>query len=169
MNLPAAPPQNLEAEQRVLGTLIVFYKPQLVHIVQAAGLKWNDFYRPANVIVYRAVLKLHKGGEHVDHITLPYFLRCQRHETAGTWLDAAGGEAYLELLSSYASVDGLRECARIVASDGRWRRWLTAMFDGLEAVHARDEDAFWAALGRVREDVLPGELKAIDGGKEQAA
>jgi hypothetical protein len=30
-----APPQNLEAEQELLGTLLVFYKPQLVHLAQA--------------------------------------------------------------------------------------------------------------------------------------
>jgi replicative DNA helicase len=40
-----APPQNLEAEREVIGTLLVFYKPQLIHVAQAAGLIPRDFYR----------------------------------------------------------------------------------------------------------------------------
>lgn len=166
---PVSPPVNLEAEQRVIGTLLVFYKPQLVHVVQAAGVKWEDFYREQHRIIYRAILRMHAGGEHIEAGTVARFLECQRHETCGTWLNAAGGRATLEALQCGALVNGLREYALIVAEDGRWRRWLNAMFDALESIGLRDEQAFWAALGRVREDLAPGGLTVIDGEKERAA
>lgn len=166
---PISPPTNLEAEQRVLGTLLVFYKPQLVHVVQAAGVKWSDFYRDQYRIIYRAVLRMHGTGEYVESGTVARFLECQRHDTVGTWLEAAGGRATLEGLECGACVNGLREYALIVAEDGRWRRWLNAMFDALESISLRDEQSFWTALGRVREDVTPGGLTVVEGEKEKAA
>jgi replicative DNA helicase len=166
---PVSPPTNLEAEQRVLGTMLVFYKPQLVHVVQAAGVRWSDFYHDRNRIIYRAILKMHGAGEHVEAGTVARFLECQRHATAGSWLVAAGGRGTLELLECGAHAAGFREYALIVAEDGRWRRWLNAMFDALESIGMRDEPAFWTALARVREDLSPGELHVVEGGKEKAA
>lgn len=164
-NWPVSPPVNLEAEQRVLGTLLVFYKPQLVHVVQAAGVKWMDFYREQHRIIYRAIVRMHSDGEFVDDVTVARFLECQRHQTRGTWLEAAGGRGTLELLQCGACVNGLREYALIVAEDGRWRRWLNAMFDALESIGLRDEPSFWSALARVREDVTPVGLTVVDGEK----
>jgi replicative DNA helicase len=163
-----SPPWNHEAEERVLGTLLVFYKPELVTMVQATGLRWDDFYRSSHQVVYRAVLKMHFGGEWVEVGTVARFLSCQRTGDE-SWLERAGGRATLEALSCAASVNGFRDYARIVAEEGRWRRWLGAMFDALESIDSRDEDGFWAAVGRVREDVLPSELRVVEGGKEKAA
>src|SRR5687768_13887253 len=114
-DLPFAPPQNIDAEDRVLGSLICFYTPALVHVVQAAGLKWVDFYRENNRVVYRAILRMHKAGDHVDTLTLSRFLECQRHEQHGSWLDLIGGPAYVEYLAAFGQVNGLREVSRMVA------------------------------------------------------
>lgn len=163
------PPWNHEAEQRVLGTLLVFYKPELITIVQGAGLKWNDFYRTSHKVTYRAITRMHFDSEWVEVGTVARFLSCRRLSDGRTWLDEAGGRAALEALACSASVNGLRDYARIVAEDGRWRRWLNAMFDALESIDARDEDGFWSAVAKVREDVLPGELHVVEGGGEKAA
>lgn len=167
MTFPMAPPQNIEAEQRVLGTLLAYYKPELVVTVQAAGVKWSDFYRESHRVVYRAILKMNYGREWVDTLTVARFLECQPHPEFGSWLEAIGGQARLEELVCSAQVNGLRECARIVAEDGKFRRWLGAMFDGLEALHARDEAGFWAAMASIREDVLPEPLRVIEGGDDE--
>lgn len=162
------PPWNHEAEERILGTLLVYYKPELVTIVQATGLKWDDFFRSGHRVIYRALLKMHFGGEWVEIPTVARFLSCQRTD-GESWLERAGGRATLENLACSASVNGLRDYARIVAEEGRWRRWLRAMFEALDSIESRDEEAFWAAVARVREDVLPGELHVVEGGKEKAA
>lgn len=157
MNLPAAPPVNVAAEQSVLGTLIVFYKPELVHVVQSVGVKWSDFYYRQHRVVYRAVLRLHADGSHVDDLTVRRLLDSHRCSDVDT-------PALMDMLAASARPAAFREHARIVAEDGRWRRWLTATLEALECIHARDEDSFWAAVGRVREDVLPGEtLRLVEG------
>jgi replicative DNA helicase len=165
---PVSPPWNLEAEQRVLGTMLVFYKPQLVHVVQAAGVRWSDFYHDRNRIIYRAILKMHGAGEHVEAGTVARFLECQRHD-GRVMARRCRWERNPGALECGAHAAGFREYALIVAEDGRWRRWLNAMFDALESIGMRDEPAFWTALARVREDVLPGELRVVEGGKEKAA
>lgn len=165
---PLAPPQNREAERELLGTLLVFYKPQLVHVAQAAGLTPQDFYWHRHEAVYRAVLNLHAQAVHVDTLTVTRFLRAQPHEQAGSWLEHIGGGAQVEFLACFHIVNGFRERAVIVHEDGRWRRWLRAMYEALDCIDRRDEDAFWDAVGRVREDVLGSELRVIQGRKDAA-
>lgn len=163
-----APPQNLEAERELLGTLLTFYKPQLVHVAQAAGLTPADFYRHTHETVYRAILRLHGEGAHVDTLTIGRFLSTQPHEHDGSWLEHIGGQAQVEYLACFHAVNGFRERAAIIHEDGRWRRWLRALYDAQESVHVRDSERFWEAIGRVRDDVLPGELRVIDGTREAA-
>jgi replicative DNA helicase len=163
-----APPQNLEAEQELLGTLLVFYKPALVHLAQSAGLTPNDFYRRSHEAVYRAVLRLHARAEHVDILTVTRFLQGQPHEQSGSWLENIGGAAEVELLACFHVTHGFRERAAIVHEDGRWRRWLRALYEAQESVHDRDPQRFWEAIGRVKDDVVPEPLRAIDGGKAAA-
>lgn len=166
MSAPA-PPQSIQAEREVIGTLLVFYKPQLVHVAQSAGLTPQDFYRQTHEAIYRAILKMHGGGEHVDTLTVSRFLSTQPDEHYGTWLTRIGGPAQIEYLACFTSVTGFRERCAIVHEDGRWRRWLRALYEALDCVERRDEEAFWSAVGRVREDVLGSELRVIDG--ERAA
>lgn len=165
---PSAPPQNLEAEREVIGTLLVFYKPQLVHIAQAAGLIPKDFYRVTHEIVYRSILRLHSEGSHVDTVTVGRFLATQPHPPTGTWLEHIGGMAQVEFLACFSVVNGFRERCAILHEDGHWRRWLMALYEAQESVHDRDRERFWEAISRVREDVLPGELRLLDGGEKAA-
>jgi replicative DNA helicase len=158
-------PQSLEAERELIGTLLVYYRPQLVHIAQAAGLLTQDFYWHVHETIYRAVLQLHGRGEHVDTLTVGRFLAAQPHETDGSWLEHIGGMVQLEFLACFHVTHGFKERAAIVHEDGRWRRYLSAMYDGIESIHDRDTERFWDAIGRVRADILPGELRVIDGKK----
>lgn len=161
VNLPAAPPVNQAAEQSVLGTLVTFYTPTLVGIVSQQGVKWNDFYYREHQVIYRAVLKLHADGTSVDAITVRDLLA--RHQLVGDKTDAVLG-----MLAVFARPSALRDHARIVAEDGRWRRWLSSTLEALEHIYDRDDTAFWAAISRVRDDVLPGELKLVSDGEAAA-
>src|ERR687889_2950042 len=64
---PIAPPQNLEAEESVLGAMIL--SPGAIGAVSEI-LDAGDFYRESHAKVYRAALALYGKGEPVDAITL---------------------------------------------------------------------------------------------------
>lgn len=161
----SAPPCNLTAERELVGTLLVFYQPQLVHLAQAAGLVPGDFYWTHHEAIYRAVLRMHAGGEHVDTLTVTRFLLSQPHPVSGSWLKQVGGAAQVEFLAAFTVGHGFRERAAIVHADGQWRRWLRDLYEAQDSIHLRDSERFWAAVGRIREDIVPGELRVIDGKK----
>jgi replicative DNA helicase len=83
------PPQNIEAEQSVLGSLLI--DPDAI-IKVGSFLKPDDFAREAHGTIYRAILELHERRLPGDFITVVDEL--QRREK----LDYIGGPAYLTSL-----------------------------------------------------------------------
>src|SRR5437667_9700259 len=61
------PPQNLEAEESVLGAMLL--SPGAIGAVSEI-LDAGDFYRESHAKIYRAALALYAKGEPVDAITL---------------------------------------------------------------------------------------------------
>src|SRR6266704_606085 len=61
------PPQNLEAEESVLGAMML--SPGAIGAVSEI-LDAKDFYRESHAKIYRAALALYAKGEPVDAITL---------------------------------------------------------------------------------------------------
>ncbi len=83
------PPQNLEAEQGVLGSMLLD-RDAIARTVEA--LRPEDFYRDAHRIIFSAMLDLFERGEPVDLITVT-------NRLAGMGkLDDAGGATYLASL-----------------------------------------------------------------------
>src|SRR5215207_1310824 len=129
---PIAPPQNLEAEQSVLGAVLLS-DTALPALIIDERLQPDDFYREAHGIVFRAMLELHNGGEPVDALTLVEHLK-----QAGE-LEAVGGRATIDLLAaSVPAVGHLRQYARIVRENAMLRRLLRAAYEIQARVHAHD-------------------------------
>jgi replicative DNA helicase len=84
------PPQNLEAEESVLGAMML--SPGAIGAVSEA-LDASDFYRESHAVIYRAALALYAKGEPVDAITLVDEL-----EERGD-LEAAGGRVRIHELA----------------------------------------------------------------------
>ena len=61
------PPQNLDAEESVLGAMM--HSPGAIGAVSEI-LDAGDFYRESHARIYRAALALYAKGEPVDAITL---------------------------------------------------------------------------------------------------
>ena len=80
------PPQSLEAEQSVLGA-IMLDREALLAVLEI--LRPEDFYREAHRVIYRAIIDLYERNEAVDMLTVTEELRRQG------LLEAAGGVAYL--------------------------------------------------------------------------
>jgi len=108
------PPQNSEAEQAVLGSILLREKslPEVVEI-----LRVEDFYRAAHRVLYESMLALFEKNERIDPLTVGDYLRA-----AG--LDGkTGGDDYLALLTSRIPVaSNIAAYARIVRQKAILRR-----------------------------------------------
>ncbi len=100
------PPQNLEAEESVLGAMLL--SPTAVGTVSEI-LSAADFYRESHAKVYRAALGLWAKGEPVDAITIADELD-ERGE-----LETVGGQSRIaELAALVPSTSNVEHYARIV-------------------------------------------------------
>jgi replicative DNA helicase len=118
LNESRLPPQNLEAEQSVLGAVLI--DNQAFHKIVDV-LKPEDFYRPANGKIYAAMCELVTKGEPIDVVTLTAKLR--QMET----YDEVGGAVYLaELLERVPTAIHAEYHAKLVADQALKRRLVTA-------------------------------------------
>src|ERR687883_1397596 len=129
---PIAPPQNLEAEQSVLGAVLLS-DTALPALIIDERLRPEDFYREGHGLIYQAMLDLHTLGEPVDALTLV------EHLKQSGQLDAVGGRAAVELLAgSVPAVGNVRQYARIVRENAMLRRLLNASYDIQARVHSHE-------------------------------
>ncbi|HUR16867.1 MAG TPA: replicative DNA helicase [Candidatus Limnocylindrales bacterium] len=89
MSIDRLPPQSIDAEQSVIGALLIDRDA----VIQVADfLKPQDFYRQAHGTVYGAILDLYERREPVDIVTVSETLE------RGEALEQIGGSAYLTSL-----------------------------------------------------------------------
>ncbi|MEU5690642.1 replicative DNA helicase [Actinosynnema sp. NPDC020468] len=112
------PPQDLAAEQSVLGGMLLS-KDAIADVVEV--LAPNDFYRPAHQAVYDCVLDLYGRGEPADPITVSAELE-RRGE-----LQRVGGAPYLHtLIATVPTAANASYYAEIVAEKAVLRRLVEA-------------------------------------------
>ena len=100
------PPQNLEAEQSVLGGILI--ENQAINKVMEI-LTPDDFYRDGHRKIYAALIDLSERDEPADLITITNELRKKDQ------LDAIGGASYLaSLIDSVPTAANIEYYARIV-------------------------------------------------------
>ncbi|MCS6775667.1 MAG: replicative DNA helicase [Chloroherpetonaceae bacterium] len=112
------PPQNLEAEQAVLGSMLI----ERAAVERAAEiLKPEDFYRDAHRYIFEAMLSLAERDEAVDLITVEDELRVHGR------IDTVGGPAYLRsLMDAPSTAANIEHYARLVEEKAILRRLLDA-------------------------------------------
>jgi len=131
------PPHNLEAEQSVLGSMMLSAEAiaAVVEVVKA-----EDFYRPAHERIYQAILSVYGRGEPVDAITVVEGLK--RHHG----LDEIGGPLYVQdLVESVPTPASAGYYARIVADNALLRRLIDAAAQIMSRAYAVPEDPRKAA------------------------
>ncbi|HEX8487403.1 MAG TPA: DnaB-like helicase C-terminal domain-containing protein, partial [Propionibacteriaceae bacterium] len=112
------PPQDVAAEQCVLGAMMIS-KDAIADVVES--LRGVDFYRPAHEQVYDAILDLYGRGKPADAITVAAELT-KRGE-----IGRVGGAVYLHtLLASVPVAANAGYYAEIVREKGILRRLLDA-------------------------------------------
>ncbi|GAA2355806.1 replicative DNA helicase [Streptomyces cuspidosporus] len=126
------PPQDLDAEQSVLGGMLLS-KDAIADVVEV--LKGNDFYRPAHETVYQAILDLYAKGEPADPITVAAELT-KRGEIA-----RVGGASYLHtLVQSVPTAANAEYYAEIVHERAVLRRLVEAGTRITQMGYAADGD-----------------------------
>ncbi|MFH0853599.1 MAG: replicative DNA helicase [bacterium] len=112
------PPQNTDAEQTTLGSLLID-KDAIVKI--ADQLKPEDFYRDIHGIIYQAMLEIYGQQEPIDILSLTNRLSEKKQ------LEKIGGRTYLaELSSSIATASNVVNHAHIIQRKATLRRLIQA-------------------------------------------
>ena len=103
---PKLPPQNIEAEQSVLGCLMLD-KNAITRVADI--LLTGDFYRSAHNIIFETMIELYDRNEPIDLLSLNNRLEEKNK------LDETGGPAYLTtLVNSVPSAAHILHYAKIV-------------------------------------------------------
>ena len=112
------PPQNLEAEQSLLGSLLLD-KDAIIKVADLVSP--DDFYKDAHDIIFEAMLDLYRKHEPLDILSLSNRL------TEKNQLDATGGRSYLISLSNAVpTASNVVHYANIVQKKATLRRLITA-------------------------------------------
>lgn len=129
------PPQNLEAEQSVLGGILIdnqtFHK--VIDIISP-----DDFYRPAHGKIFAAMCELATKGDPIDIVTLTSKMKEM------DIFEEVGGAGYLaELLERVPTAIHSEYHAKLVADQAVKRRLVTVCNEigskGLEPSETTDE------------------------------
>jgi replicative DNA helicase len=128
----AAPPHSIEAEQSVLGAMLLSDRTHYAFVIEE-DLKPEDFYRERHREVYDSMLALFTAGESIDVLTVTEHLRSRGR------LDAAGGQAEIDALTAAVpAVGNLRQYAQIVRDRALLRRLLAASYEIQASVHGHE-------------------------------
>ncbi|MED4405687.1 replicative DNA helicase [Heyndrickxia coagulans] len=126
------PPQNIEAEQAVLGA--IFLEPS-AFITASEILTADDFYRNAHQKIFQVFVKLNDAGKAVDLVTVAEELSATRQ------LEDAGGLSYLsELAASVPTAANIAYYAGIVAEKALLRRLIRTATHIAQEGYTREDD-----------------------------
>lgn len=123
-------PHDLVAEQSVLGA--VFITPETI-ISLADELVPDDFYKPANKIVFKTMLYLFKKGEPIDATTMVSALTNQ-----GQIKEIGGINYVVELVNSTPTSKNVEHYAKLVKEKATLRRVIADLSDSLSSAYQGD-------------------------------
>jgi hypothetical protein len=149
------PPQSIEAEQSVLGSILID-RDAVIEV--AEFLKPEDFYRQAHAKVYAVMLDLFERREPIDIVTVAEAL--ERDED----LESIGGRAYLGTLSNATpTAVHATQYARIVERKAVLRNLIGAA-GRIASIAYEDPAEISEAVDRAEAELFAVSQKRIDAG-----
>ncbi|MBS4177629.1 replicative DNA helicase [Lederbergia citrea] len=143
--LDRTPPQNIEAEQAVIGA--IFLEPSAL-ILASEILIPEDFYRSSHQKIFDCMLKLSETGKAVDLITVTEEL------AAAKLLEDVGGVSYLsEIAVSVPTAANIGYYARIVEEKSLLRRLIRTATNIATDGYSR-EDEVDALLSEAEKQIM---------------
>ena len=126
------PPQNIEAEESVLGAMLVA-EPTLTRVIDEVKLNAADFYLEKHATIFTAAHDLYAASKPVDELSVIEALT-QRNQ-----IEEAGGKHYVsELAAKVPAAGNAKHYAEIVQQNSLLRRLLGAGQQIQGWVHERD-------------------------------
>jgi len=126
------PPQNIEAEESVLGSMMI--EPDAV-LAAAEILVAEDFYKENHRIIFRRMMEMSEAQEAIDMVTLSDRLRATGE------LEKIGGMAELARLANFVpTAANVEYYARIVADKAVARRLIGAATEIAASAYRGAED-----------------------------
>jgi replicative DNA helicase len=114
------PPQNIEAEESVLGAMLVA-EPTLTRVIDEVKLNGADFYLSRHGAIFECIHDLYAAAKPVDELSVSEALT-QRNK-----IDEAGGKHYVsELAAKVPAAGNAKHYAEIVQQNSLLRRLLGA-------------------------------------------
>ncbi|MDT7842629.1 replicative DNA helicase [Streptomyces justiciae] len=152
------PPQDLDAEQSVLGGMLLS-KDAIADVVEV--IKGHDFYKPAHETIFQAILDVYAKGEPADPITIAAELTKRGeinkvggasylHTLVQTVPTAANAEYYAEIVHERAVLRRLVEAGTRITQMG-----YAADDDVDEIVNRAQAEIYAVTEQRTSEDYLP--------------
>lgn len=126
------PPQNIEAEQSVLGAILLDNEALAAAVEHLTS---NDFYRDAHKKIFTAMLDLYEKNEPIDLITLTEQLSRKEH------LEDVGGASYLSSIVNLVPTSAnIRYHAKIVKEKSILRNLITTSAEIIATCYDTEED-----------------------------
>ncbi|MBS8265386.1 replicative DNA helicase [Mesobacillus boroniphilus] len=139
------PPQNMEAEQAVLGA--IFLEPSALTLASEILLP-EDFYRVAHQKIFNVMLDLNDKGKAIDLVTVTEELASSK------LIEDVGGVSYLsELAASVPTAANIEYYARIVEEKSLLRRLIRTASGIAEDGYMR-EDEVEALLAEAEKNIM---------------
>lgn len=134
MNAPLGrlPPQNIEAEESLLGAVLTDQEA-LLKIIDA--VKGEDFYKDSHRIIYDTMLELFERHEPIDLLTLG-----NRLEEKDVLKNIGGRTKLVELTNRVTTAAHIAQYATIIQKKSTLRRLLRAASDITELGYKEEED-----------------------------
>ncbi len=125
------PPQNIDAEESVLGAMLVA-EPTVTRVIDEVKLNAEDFYLSKHGVIFNCIYDLYEASKPVDELSVSEAL------TQRNLLDEAGGKPYVsELAAKVPAAGNARHYAEIVQQNSLLRRLLGAGQEIQQWVHER--------------------------------
>lgn len=130
--LEKLPPQNIEAEEALLGSLLID-KDAIIKIADI--ISPEDFYKDIHAMIYRVMLELWERREPIDMLSAANRLE-EREE-----LDAVGGRSHLaSLANSVPTASHIVSYAQIVQRKSTLRKVISASTDTIQMAYTEKEN-----------------------------
>jgi hypothetical protein len=150
---PQVPPQDLDAEEYVLGAMLL--APAAIQVA-ASELRTEDFYRECHGTIFRVALEMAEREDPVDVVTLADEL-----DRRGLLAQVGGKTRVVELAAIVPATANVRHYATIVAERAKRRSLIRELDPMLTAVWTRgvEEADLLDAIERVRSLVIASPKK----------
>jgi len=137
------PPNNIEAEQSVLGAMLLDKEAISTATEYISG---DDFYREAHKEIFEAIVDIYNRGEPVDLITLT-----EKLKTRNT-LEAVGGITFLtNLMDAVPATHNVKYYAKIVEDKSLLRKLIKSSNEIIQKSYQAEED-----IGEIIDDAEKG-------------